>query len=340
MSRRAAALPTLLFTTLLALAAGSVVAQVQAVVSIHPYYDLLRQVGGERVEVTRLLPPGASPHTFDPSPRDVAGVRDADLVVLNGGLDVWLENLIEASGTEAEVLVMLAVLDVEAIDSGDHRHEEDHGAVEHEEHEGGAEHEEHEGEAEHEEHGGEAEHGEHEGSGHGAVNPHIWLDPILMVEAVELFVSRLSALDPAGADLYAVNGEALAADLLALDAELRELLAPVAGAPFVPFHDAWPYFAAHYGLDLVVTIEPFPGRDPSPAYLAEALALIADAGATAVFSERQLGPRPAEVVAESAGVALVVLDPVGGGEGVESYQELLRYNARMIADALARGDDR
>ena len=155
-----------------------------------------------------------------------------------------------------------------------------------------------------------------------------------MVELVPLLVSRLAEVDPDNAAVYEANSEALIAELNALEAELSETLAPVRGAAFVPFHDAWPYFARHYGLDLVIEIEPAPGREPSPAYIANALAMIEGSGAKAIFSEVQLPARPAEVIAESAGLPLYILDPLGGGAETETYAELMRYNASTVREAL------
>ena len=289
------------------------------ITSIHPYYALLQEIVGENAEVVRLLPPGASPHTFDPTPRDVAQLSDADLVILNGVLDEWLLDLVEASGTDAEVLEVISELSFEPVGGGEHDGHEGEGT--------GGERESNEAEP------GEGESAEDEHD-HEGVNPHIWLDPTLMAEAVPLFVGRLAEVDPENAAVYEANGEALIAELNALEAELSETLAPVRGAAFVPFHDAWPYFARHYGLDLVVEIEPAPGREPSPAYIADALAMIEGSGAKAIFSEVQLPARPAEVIAENAGLPLYLLDPVGGGEETETYAELLRYNASTIREAL------
>jgi ABC-type Zn uptake system ZnuABC Zn-binding protein ZnuA len=288
-----------------------VLAQPTIVTSLHPHYDLVRQIVGNHATVIRLLPIGASPHTFDPTPRDVARVASADLVVFNGGLDEWVLGLVEASGTWAQVLELMEVLDFAPIEGDDH--DDPPG-----------------GESAVEEPQLSDEHADHDG-----INPHIWLDPILMIQAVPLIVEALSAVDPDNAEAYRSNGAALVADLEALHTELEAILAPVAGEAFVPFHDAWPYFARRYGLNFVIEIEPFPGREPSPRYLAEALRLIEASGAKAIFSERQLPSRPAEIVAESAGVALYVLDPEGGGlREDETYQDLMRYNAHTIAEAL------
>lgn len=283
------------------------------ITSIHPYYALVQEIAGDNAEVIRMLPPGASPHTFDPTPRDVAQLSDADLIVLNGGLDEWLLDLVEASGVSAEAFEVVSELDFEPAG-------EEHAEGE-------------EGEEAHAEESGENSDEEHAHE-HSGVNPHVWLDPTLMAETVPLLVDRLAEVDPENAAAYQANGEQLVADLNALDAELQEVMEPLQGAAFVPFHDAWPYFARHFGLDLIVEIEPSPGREPSPAYIADALSLIEGSGADAIFSEVQLAPRPAEVVAESAGLPLYILDPLGGGAETGTYAELLRYNVGVLQEAL------
>ena len=166
-------------------------------------------------------------------------------------------------------------------------------------------------------------------------NAHVWLDPLTMAAAIPDLVTALTAVAPAAAEGFAARGALLHTDLIALHDEIAALLAPFAGAPFVPFHDAWPYFAARYHLDLIVEIEPFPGREPSPSYLRTALAAIRTAGVRVIFTETQLQRRPAEVVAAEAGVALAELDPLGGLPGRLTYQDLLRFDAQVLATALA-----
>ena len=259
------------------------------VASIHPYADLLQQIAGDRADVVQLLPSGASPHTFDPTPSQARAIAGAALVVINGGVDDWARRLVTAAAPRTPLMVVTEQLHYRPIQGGD-----------------GA-------------------------SG----NPHVWLDPSLMVQAVPLWVAALSRVDPADAATFRANGERLVTSLETLDRELAQALAPLAGAPFVPFHDAWPYFARHYGLDLVVSIEPSPGREPSPRYVADAVATIRRVDARAVFDERQLNPRPAQVVAAAAGVPLVTLDPLGGR--TESYQQLMRANVAAVLGALRDG---
>lgn len=276
-------------------------ARPQVAVSLHPLYDLVTQLAGEDADVERLLPPGVSPHDYEPTPSDVLKLVDADVIVMFGGADEWLRRLIAAAGRAADTVVITELASVREYLAANYPEEVqrgDDGAV-------------------------------------VAFNAHVWLEPLLMSEALASVAAALTAADPDNAASYVARLDVLQASLAELDEELTALLAPVAGAPFVPFHDAWPYFAARYGLDLVVEIEPFPGREPSAGYLLEVLAQIRESGATVIFTETQLGRRPAEVVAESAGVALGELDPVGGLPGRETYQELLLFNARALLAALA-----
>ena len=322
------------FTVLLALLGWAAAqAPLSVAVSIHPHFDLVRQITGDAAVVTRILPLGASPHTFDPTPRDVARLAEADLVVFNGGVDAWLLELVAASGTEAEVVELLGVLDFEPITGEEHSEgeaeqntDETHAETRDEEHDAHAD-----------EAGTEDAHNDdHDhNDAHSGTNPHIWLDPVLMAQAVPILVDALSEADPEHADTYAANGEALVANLETLHNELSRTLEPVQDAPFVPFHDAWPYFVRRYGLNQVAVIEPAPGREPSPSYLAEVLGRIEQTGATAIFTDVQLPARPAEIVAESAGVALYTLDPEGGGTDA-SYEDFMRTNADTIAAALTR----
>lgn len=288
-----------LLVTVAVLATATGLARPSVVVSIHPLYDLVRQVAGDDADVVRILPVGASPHVFEPTPRDVARLARADLAVTVGGLDLWLRDLLDAAGGGAarlELLELPAVLDLLTTDFPDLAPAEGAATI--------------------------------------AWNAHLWLDPRTVVAALPALAEALAAVDPQHAAGYRARAVALADDLANLDAELATTLAPIAGAAFVPFHDAWPYFAARYGLDLVVEIEPFPGREPSPAYLATALRSVRDSGARAIFSETQLNRRPAQVVADEAGVALFELDPLGGAADRRTYQELLRWNARVLLEAL------
>ena len=287
------------------------------ITTFHPYYSLVKQVAPE-AEVINLLPAGSSPHYFDPSPGTAIQLNTADLVILNGVIDEWIYDLVKSSGSEAKVIKILELATTKPIlGSG----QDNYDSESHDEHET-------EGES-----GSDHEIDIH-AHGDSKVNSHIWLDPVIMMSATTIIAGQLIEIDEANAESYIANARNLVSELTALDKELQELLKPVRGAAFVPFHSAWPYFARRYRLNLVVEIEPSPGQGPTARYLAYALAEIEESGATAIFNEVQLSARAAEVVAEEAGIELFLLDPIGGGEETKSYQDLLRYNANIIAEAL------
>jgi ABC-type Zn uptake system ZnuABC Zn-binding protein ZnuA len=327
--------------------------QARIVVSIPPYEEPVRRLAGPGATVEVLLPPGASPHAFDPTPRDVARLERADLIVVNGVLDDWTRELVEALGREAPVFVALDALPAEALREGghDHGHDEhagdehagdEHGHDEHADDEhAGDEHAEDEHAGDEHGHDAHADHdathaGEHEGDvARAEANPHVWLDPVRMRTVVAALAERLADDRPAEAAAIAERAARYDAELEALTEELQATLAPVAGAPFVPFHDAWPYFAERFGLELLLEIEPFPGREPSARALAEAIEAVHASGARAIFNEVQLDDRPARVLADEAGVRLATLDPLGGVPGRDSYAELMRFNADAVLEALA-----
>lgn len=292
-------------SALLSFAALAGASGLHVVVSIPPYQEIVTRLAGPDATVEVLLPPGASPHTFDPTPRDLARLEGADLVVLNGGVDAFVHTLVDGADGHADVFVALDAL---AEADPDAAHDVGEGA--------------------HGEH--DEDHGDHEHD-HAGPNPHVWLDPVQMTRIVQALAEHMVEIAPARADATRSAADTLVDELEALDAELRELLAPVRGAAFVPFHDAWPHFAARYDLDLVLEIEPFPGREPGAGELARAVRAVREAGARAIFDEAQLAGRSAQVLAEEAGVAVATLDPLGDGG---PYAELLRRNAETILAAL------
>jgi zinc transport system substrate-binding protein len=312
-------------------------------VSIFPIYDIARRVAGDRADVVLILPPGRSEHGYEPTPREmtqVSGSRVGFVVGLE--MDPWAERIIRsAAGDDVRVVELGPALDPRrpaeqevGVDVVEHAHE--HAGEEHE-HEGeeheGEEHEEHEHEEhEHEEHG-ETEEEEHHHH-HGAFDPHFWLDPVRMQQAVDVLVTELSRLDDAGAGGYRERGEQVKRELAELHAEIRTRAGRWQRRTIVTFHGSFGYFADRYDLHIAAVIEPFPGREPTPRYMQEVISAIRASRAAALFSEPQLDPRPARVIAEQAGVRLFSLDPVGGTGEATSYEALMRQNVEALDGAL------
>mgnify|MGYP003564092721 CR=1 FL=1 len=339
---------------LAAVGIGHVAAEGTLVVSMEPYREVAEALAPAGTEIRVVLPSGQSPHAYEPAPSDAAALEDADLVIFNGGVDEWMTSLIATVGSSQRVV--RAADAAEALDAnheGAHDHDEhghdehDHDEHDHEEHD----HDEHDhSESETADHNHEVvthdhedvhkaessgqahDHGDHDHDHDGDL--HVWQSIAVMKHVAEDVADALVDLHPSEAD--AIN--AALADYIQhlneLDQELEATYSQVQGRPMVFMHGAWDRLVERYNLNQVAIIEPFPGREPTASYLADVLQTIEDSGANVIFSERQLNPRPATVIAQEAGVQVAVLDPVGGGD-TGGYTDMMLYNARTIVNALS-----
>lgn len=169
-----------------------------------------------------------------------------------------------------------------------------------------------------------------------AADAHVWLSTANAGAIAAAAARALAERDPENAASYTANGADLAVRLQALDAELRARLAPVAGRPFVVFHDAYRYFVAAYGLNEVAAVAVDPERRPGARRLMEVRARIAATGARCVFTEPQLSPALAATVVEDTGARLAELEPLGAylAPGAALYFTLMRRLGTALADCL------
>ncbi len=207
-------------------------------------------------------------------------------------------------------------------------------------------HEEH-GHDEHDEHSEEDEHGheeesDHHGHAHGELDPHFWFDPLRVKQAVSGIAARLSAIDPAGQDLYRQNAAAYNRELDDLHAWIEEHVAvlPEGRRVMVTSHDSFQYFAQRYGFEIAGAVLPSTTTDiePTAQELAQLIETIEHEGVPAVFTEKSHNDRLARRVAEETGADLVgglytgSLSEPGGEAG--TYLDLMRHNVDTIVEAL------
>lgn len=295
-----------------------------AVATIAPLGDLVRSVAGPGWTVRTVIPPGTSPHVFEPEPSDLRKLVDARLVVVAGaGYDDWMRRALAACASRARVLDAAESLGIGPGRRGTARAGE--GAHADDAHGGSPE----EGDA-------HAHETSHAGHVHGALgeDPHWWLSPVLAAKALEPIAESLAALDPAEAGAYRQRARETASAYLALDAEIAAALAPLRGKRFVSAHRAWVYFADRYGLVEAASIEPVPGREPSPKELKGLVDEGRRGGLGQLFTEPQFPPAAARVIAREAGLDLTLVDPIGGVPGRETYPALMRFNAAAFSKGL------
>jgi zinc transport system substrate-binding protein len=166
----------------------------------------------------------------------------------------------------------------------------------------------------------------HEGHSEGS-DPHVWLSTRALLAMSGTIAEVLAAEDPGHAGEYRANRAALAADIEAAAAEVRGVLAPVAGRPLYVFHPAWGYFADEFGLKQV-SIE-FEGKEPSDREMTEIISRARADRVRVIFVQPQITGRSARAIAESVGARLEVLDPLK-----PEVLDNLRESARRIAEAL------
>lgn len=176
-------------------------------------------------------------------------------------------------------------------------------------------------------------HDDHGDSDHGHFDPHAWLDPANAELWLRVIGETLGRIDPQNAATYAANAQKAAADLQALSAELTADLAPLAGNRYLVAHDAYAYFAGHFGLNLSEAISDSDAEAASAARLAELRDSLAAQPVTCAFHEPQQSPAGLETLLAGTATPQATLDPLGSAlaPGPALYPDLLRAMADSIA---------
>ena len=169
-------------------------------------------------------------------------------------------------------------------------------------------------------------------------NPHLWLNVAYAIAYVDRIAASLAEVDPDGAEGYAQRAAGFVAELEDLDMFARDQLAaiPAERRRVVSFHDAFPYFAAAYGLEIVGTVVQAPGQDPSAGQVAALIDAIRESGAQAILSEDQFPSDLVDQIAAETGVAVVAdlySDSLGDAPG-DSFVGMVRWDVERIAEAL------
>ena len=292
-------------------------------------------------EVSTLIPPGGDPHAFQPSLNDRGNMENAALVVANGlFLEEGLEDTIDAV-EQAGTPVFRMADHLSTIEYGFATGHGGHSEDEHDDHED--EHDDHEGHDE-DEHDDEHDddHDDHgHAHAHGSEDPHVWFDPIRVAEALPALSQALAT--QAGLDAAALDDcvAAYRSELIALDAEVEDILAPLHPEDrlLVTNHDALGYFADRYGFQVIGTVIPSGSTlaAANPVGLQELVELIEETGVSAIFSESTHSSDDAEALGREAGVQVLSLDTGSLGPADSSsgtYIGFIRTNAQKIAEGL------
>jgi zinc transport system substrate-binding protein len=243
-------------------------------VSILPQAYFAERIGGERVDVHVMVGPGQSPATYEPLPKQMTALSEADLYFRIGVPfeTVWMDR-IRAAGEKIKIADTREGIPLMPMKAHHHNGHD------------------------------------HAGHDHGGLkNPHIWLSPRLVKIQAAAMCDALAARDPVNETFYRGRLQSFIEDLERLDVEIAGMLDRLGTRKFLVFHPAWSYFAADYGLEEIpIEVE---GKEPGPKDLARLIEKAEALGIRAVFVQAQFGGRNAETVARAIGGEVVTLDPL------------------------------
>jgi ABC-type Zn uptake system ZnuABC Zn-binding protein ZnuA len=163
-------------------------------------------------------------------------------------------------------------------------------------------------------------------------DPHYWLNVTNAKIITAVVEQELATRFPEMAPVFRQNAAAYAAQLDAADAAVRSRLAGLASRDLATFHGAYNYFAAAYGLTVTGIFEPYPGREPSPQFLADLKSRLDATGTRAVYFEPSFDPAGLRTFAAENGLRIGMLDDLGGAPGRETLIDTLLFDAQSIAD--------
>lgn len=243
--------------------------------TINPVDQLVHLIGKDRVETSRLVPPGSEPHDFEPTIKDMGLLTETRLLFINGlGMETWVNKAVENSGNKDLKIIDLSTgVDLIPLEG-------------------------HEGET------AEAH------ADHGDNDPHIWLSLDALVIMAENVEKELSAVSPADETYFKTNLETFKTEAEAMKAEYEEKFKLYQGKAFVTGHAAFGYLTRELGLVQKAVEGPFQEGEPTPKSLEVLISFVKSEGIKTIFLEEQSSPKVSETLARETGSKTVVINPL------------------------------
>lgn len=276
--------------------------------SFYPMYDFAVKIGGDKVDVTNMVPAGTEPHDWEPATKDITSLEKADVFIYSGaGMEHWAEDVLKTlknknlTVTEASSGITLMK---------GHEHEE--------------------GESQ------EAESEEHE---HGEFDPHVWLSPVNAKKEMENIKDAFVKADPENEAYYQANYETYAGKFDELDKKFKDTLSPLPNKSVVVAHEAFGYLCDAYGLTQMGIEGLTPDSEPDPARMAEVIDFVKENKVKTIFFEDLVSPKVAETIAKETGAKTEVLNPLEGLtdeqlKNGDDYFSIMEKNLTVLKEAL------
>lgn len=280
--------------------------RLRVLTSFYPMYDFACKIGGDCIDVTNMVPSGTEPHDWEPSTNDLKNLEKADVFIYNGAdMEPWADDLLVSRSDTLHVVEASENVELRTTD-GEHEHAHEHEGADHH---------------------------------HGDFDPHVWLDPENAKIEMEAIKDALCAADPENSTVFQSNYEKYAAELDALDAELREKLAPLPNRTIVVAHEAFGYLCDAYGLTQVGIEGLSPDSEPDPGRMAEVIDFVREHSISTIFFEELVSPKVAEAIASETGAQAKMLSPLEGLSDEQAaagadYFSVMHDNLAALMEAL------
>ena len=276
---------------------------VQVATTVSPVTNIVQNIGGDRVQVTGIVPEGTNSHTFEPAPSDAAVMADADIVFVNGlHLEEPTRELADANVRDGVPVISLGEMTISP----------DQYIYDFSFPEAG-----------------------------GDPNPHLWTNPLYALKYAEIVKDELSKVDPGGAATYEENYTAFSKRIDQLDTAVREVTAtvPEANRKLLTYHDSFPYFAREYGWTIIGAIQPSDFADPTPQEVADLIDQIRAEDLPAIFGSEVFPSPVLEQIAAETGATYIddLRDddlPGENGDPDHSYFGLMVFDFKTFMGAL------
>jgi len=269
--------------------------KVKVSVTFNALYEFTKAVGGDKVEISTIIPAGTEPPDFEPKAQDLVGLSEAQVFVYNGlGMERWAEDAVTASDNE-DLIVVVASDGVEPIENTD---------------------------------------GE-EISEHGQYDPHTWLSLKCAETEVTNIKDALIKADPENSDFYEKNSEDYIAQLESLYNEYADKFGAVTKKSFVTGHAAFGYLCRDFGLVQKSVEDVFAEGEPSAQQLTELVKYCRQAGVTTIFAEEMASPEVSETLASEVGAKVETIYTIESAEDDMSYLERMEQNLSEIYSSMA-----
>lgn len=285
------------------------------VTSFYPMYILTANIAKDidGVSVVNMTEPQTGClHDYQLSPSDIKILERADIFVINGaGMESFLDKVMSQL---PDLKIIEASKGIELLENHEHENERDEQHAQ-------------------DDHG----HQDHDGHFHSSVNPHVWVSISGAIDEVKNIADSLIEIDPSNKDAYRKNSQEYIQRLENLKDEMHYELKDIKTRDIVTFHEAFPYFAREFDLNIVAVVKVDPDSEASAGELAKTIKAIEELEAKVIFVEPQYSTKVAESIASQTGAKIYTLDPIVTGPKdaqLDSYEEIMRENLKVLTEAL------